>query len=117
MRQFLACSAALLITAGVASAQMIGGTYSVEGANMNGSPYTGTAEIAFTAENCEIFWTTGSTTSSGICMVGENVFVAGYELGGKVGLVIYRVLPDGVLDGSWTIAGEPGAGYEVLVPQ
>ncbi|NUB46409.1 hypothetical protein GEU84_018615 [Fertoebacter nigrum] len=117
MRICLACFAAVLITASAASAQMIGGSYTVEGANMNGSPYAGTAEIALTAENCEIFWTTGTTTSSGICMVGENVFVAGYELGGKVGLVIYRVLPDGVLDGSWTIAGQPGAGYEVLVPR
>jgi hypothetical protein len=45
-----------------------------------------------------------------------NAFAAGYEMGGKVGLVIYLIQPDGVLDGTWTVAGVNAVGTEVLTP-
>ena len=107
-----------ILTAAPSAAQQIGGSYAIQGTNFNGTPYGGTAEIVLTSDvTCEIFWTTGGATSSGICMRSDDVFTAGYELGGKIGLIIYRVQPDGVLDGSWTIAGTNAVGYEVLVPQ
>ena len=37
-------------------------------------------------------------------------------LGGKVGLVIYKVNDDGSLVGLWTIADQEGVGAEVLTP-
>ena len=33
-----------------------------------------------------------------------------------IGLVVYKVLEDGTLDGLWTIAGKDGNGTEVLTP-
>ena len=109
--------AILMGLAGTAGAQDIGGHYLVSGTNLDGSPYQGEAQITLTSDvTCEIVWKTGATTSSGICMRDSNAFTAGYELNGKVGLVIYLVKPDGTLEGTWTVAGLNAVGTEVLTP-
>jgi hypothetical protein len=46
----------------------------------------------------------------------SNVLSAAYSLNNVIGLVIYEIKPDGVLDGIWTIADQPGAGTDVLTP-
>ena len=100
-----------------AAAQEIGGRYTVQGSNLNGSTYSGEATITLTsATTCEIVWKTGSSESNGICMRNDDSFAAGYVLQDAVGLVIYKVLPDGTLNGLWTVAGEGGSGTEVLTP-
>ncbi len=112
---------ALLVLASIvpAAAQNFEGSYTVEGTNLDGSPYGGTAEIVVTSETtCEIAWTTGGSTSSGICMRYGPAFAAGYVLGDAVGLGIYEIIDDGrVLNGTWTIAGAAGSGTEVLTKQ
>ena len=51
----------LYILATSAHAQEIGGTYEVQGTNLNGSTYSGQAEITVTSENtCRIVWNTGT---------------------------------------------------------
>jgi hypothetical protein len=93
------------------------GKYNVEGKNLDGSAYSGTAEITATSETtCRIHWETGGTTSDGICMRNGNAFAAGYVLNEAVGLVVYRMMDDGSLDGIWTIADQEGVGEEVLTP-
>lgn len=100
-----------------ASAQSIGGSYTVEGTNLDGSPYNGTAEITLTSSTtCVIEWKTGSTTSQGICSRNDDAFAAAYVMGDVFGLVVYKVLEDGSLDGLWTIAGKEGNGTEKLTP-
>jgi len=100
-----------------ASAQSIGGGYTVAGTNLDGTTYSGTAAIVLTSETtCVIKWVTGSTESEGICMRNGDSFAAGYVSGDVTGLVIYKVLPDGTLDGLWTIANNGGSGTEVLTP-
>ncbi len=107
---------ALAGLAGNAGAQDIGGSYDVEGTNHNGTTYGGTATITLTSDTtCEIVWETGNT-SNGICSRNGDSFAAAYVLGDAVGLVIYKVLPDGSLNGLWTIAGQGGTGTEVLTP-
>ncbi len=104
--------------AGSASAQQIGGDYAVQGTNFNGSPYSGQARITIkTDTTCEIEWTTGTTTSTGFCMRNGDAFAAGYAMGKDVGLVIYRMMPDGSLNGLWTINGQNGSGTDVLIPK
>ncbi len=99
------------------AAQSIGGQYRVEGTNFDGSPYSGQAEIILTSDtSCDIRWITNSTEAGGICMRNDNSFAAGYKLGDEIGLVIYKIMPDGTLNGLWTIAGKSGAGTEVLIP-
>ena len=104
--------------AGTAMARDFGGTYRANGTNFDGSPYSGTADIRITSDTtCEITWTTGSTSSNGFCMRNQDAFAAGYVMGDSIGLIIYKIMPDGSLNGIWTIAGKNGAGTEVLTPQ
>ncbi|MBL8580791.1 MAG: hypothetical protein JNL61_01015 [Rhizobiaceae bacterium] len=114
-----ALKAALVLAASClpASAQSIGGSYTVSGTNFNGSAYEGTAEITLTSETtCVIEWVTGGTNSQGICMRNDDSFAAAYLLGNKTGLVVYKVMQDGSMHGLWTIAAEEGHGTEVLTP-
>ena len=116
MKAFLGAAALVMAAQGVA-AQDVGGHYSVKGTNLDGSTYEGEAQITATSDvTCEIVWTTGGSTSSGICMRDGNAFSAGYELNGKVGLVIYLIQKDGSLDGTWTVAGVNAVGTEILTP-
>lgn len=111
-------AALVLAMAHFAAAQDIGGHYRVKGTNLDGSIYEGDAMITPTSEfTCEIVWETAGSTSSGICMRDGNAFTAGYELNGKVGLVIYLVQDDGTLDGTWTVAGVNAVGTEILTPE
>lgn len=111
---------AVLLTgmlAGTAAAQNIGGAYSVAGTNVDGSPYAGQALITITSNTtCEIAWQTGGTTSKGFCMRNDDAFAAGYVMGKDIGLIIYKATADGTLRGVWTIAGQNGAGTEILTP-
>ena len=109
---FIAAALSLVCLAAPAQAQSnIGGRYQVNGKNPNGSTYSGTAEIAVTSNNtCRITWVTGGTTSAGICMRNRNVFSAAYRMGNLVGLVIYEIRPEGVIDGIWTVADQNGVG-------
>lgn len=102
-----------------ANAQTVSaGTYSVEGTNLDGSSYAGTATITLTSDTtCTIEWSTGGTTSHGVCMLHDDAFAAGYVLQDSVGLIVYKVRAGGVLEGVWTITGEDGAGTETLTLQ
>jgi hypothetical protein len=106
--------AALISTA--ALARTLGGQYEVRGTNPDGSGYSGTATITPSSDTtCRITWDTGST-SYGICMVAGQTVAASYGLSGRVGLVLYQLQPDGTLNGVWTVADQPGAGTETLIP-
>ncbi|MBU2486604.1 MAG: hypothetical protein KKG78_16100 [Alphaproteobacteria bacterium] len=116
--KILACLAATLGLMGVAQAQVATGTYTVEGTNLDGSSYGGTATIELSSDTtCHIHWSTG-TEADGICMLYDNAFAAGYVFEtGAVGLVVYQVMEDGTLEGAWTIDGQSGSGTERLIPQ
>lgn len=117
MKKLVLAAVLSLIAAQPALAQSIGGNYTVEGTNLDGSPYTGTAEIVLTSSTtCVIQWVTGGSTSEGICSRNDDAFAAGYVLGDAYGLVVYKVRQDGSLEGLWTIAGKEGNGTEKLIP-
>ena len=106
----------LALSGACASAQMVGGRYRVHGTNPDGSPYRCTATITPSSDTtCRISWQTGST-SVGFCMMAGKALAASYALNGKVGLVLYQLQPNGSLKGIWTIADQPGAGTETLIP-
>ncbi len=108
-------AAALALVAGAAFAQDLTGHYRVKGTNFDGSIYEGEAMVTATSEyTCEIVWNTGGATSSGICMRDGNAFTAAYEMGGKIGLVIYLIQDDGTLEGTWTVAGVNAVGTETM---
>lgn len=117
MRKLVLAAGIAFGLTGTAAAQSIGGAYSVSGSNMDGSSYGGTAQITPSGSGCVIKWTTGSTTSEGICMLAGKSFAAAYKLGGDVGLVVYELQADGRLVGVWTIADKKGVGKETLTPR
>ena len=118
MRRLALVCTLLIASAVPALAAEVGGNYTVAGTNFDGSPYGGTATITVSSNStCEIAWQTGESESVGICMLLDDAFAAGYVLNDVVGLIIYKVQDDGVLNGVWTAAGMDGAGTEVLTPQ
>ncbi len=117
MRCLIPALALAVLSTTVAFAQVVGGEYRVKGTNFDGSPYSGTATITPSSNStCRIEWHTGSTNSSGFCMVAADALAAAYKLNDSVGLVLYKLQSDGSLKGVWTIADKPGAGTEVLTP-
>jgi hypothetical protein len=117
MRTFRFTLMLLVASATTASAQSVGGRYAVSGTNFNGSGYSGTAVITRSSNTtCHVHWTTGPTTSEGICMLANRSFAAAYKLGDAIGLVVYELQPDGSLVGVWTIADKSGSGTETLTP-
>lgn len=116
MKRVLACMVLATALAAPAVAQTVReGTYNVYGTNPDGSSYSGEATITLASETtCIIEWVTGDTTSEGICMLFDDTFAASYILGDDIGLVVYRVKGDSVLEGVWTVTGHDGAGTEVL---
>ena len=116
MRALTGAAVLMAAFATAASAQSVGGKYSVSGTNFDGSPYKGTATITASSKStCRIHWQTGST-SDGFCMLADNSLAAAYKMGDDVGLVLYELQPDGSLKGWWTIADKSGSGTETLTP-
>jgi hypothetical protein len=116
MKKIIVTAALLLAAVASANAQTVNaGKYTVEGTNLDGSSYSGTAEITLASETtCVIEWDTAGVKSTGACMLNGNAFAAAYVLGDALGLVVYKVNGDGTLEGSWTITGKDGAGTETL---
>ena len=113
----VAAIALALLGSAAAQAQGVGGTYSVNGTNFDGSSYSGTAQITPSGSSCRIVRRTGQTSSWGTCMLANRAFAAHYRLGNEWGLIVYELLGDGSLKGWWTIDGRNGVGTEVLTPQ
>jgi hypothetical protein len=90
MRILMLLSLFAIGLAAAASAQTVGGTYSVSGTNADGSSYTGTAEITLNGPACSISWQTGGSSSAGTCLLTGNAFGAAYQLGDAPGLAVYR---------------------------
>lgn len=115
-RHLIAAVCFAAMTGGAAAAENL--EFSVEGTNLNGSPYTGDATITIISDTtCTIEWVTGGTTSKGFCMRNDDAFAAGYIMGDAIGLIIYKMEDGGVLRGLWTITGQNGVGTEVLTPK
>jgi hypothetical protein len=118
MRIVLAAALLAAFATPAVAAEFREGTYDVEGTNLNGSPYSGTAEVTLLSDTtCEIRWTTGDTESWGHCMKVGDYVSAGYIMGDAIGIIMYLVNEDGTLDGYWTISGQDGSGTEKLTPQ
>ena len=99
-----------------AAAQQIGGRYTVEGTNPDGSAYRGTAEILPAGgRTCRILWNVGSTWN-GVCVIAERSVAAVYRSGNAQGIAVYDLQPDGTLRGVWTLGANPRTGTETLTP-
>jgi len=104
----------LAASVSAASAQTVGGKYKAQGINPDKSTYSGTAEITRDGNNCHITWDVGSEWE-GQCMLSGAAFAAWYRSGDTTGLLLYWLMPNGVLEGRWTLANGD-TGRESLIP-
>jgi uncharacterized caspase-like protein len=86
-----------------------GGRYKVNGANPDGSRYSGSVTISQTAEGYRIDWVVGQSTYQGIGVLEGNVLTVDW---GSDTPVVYALASDGTLSGLWAA----GNGEETLTP-
>lgn len=110
-------SLVLALAAAPANAQQ-DGVYEVRGTNLDGSSYTGVAQIQnIGLASLRIRWLVGGQTSEGVGMVSGHTVAVVYGARDRPGLGIYTLKPDGSLEGEWTIAGANARGTETLTPR
>ncbi len=108
---------ALLLAASPALAQR-DGLYTVTGTNLDGTEYTGLAQIrAIGINSFSIAWRLGNTLVEGVGMASGRTIAVTYGQAQRPGMGIYTLNPDGSMDGEWTIIGAPAIGRERLVPR
>lgn len=107
----------LALHAGPAAAQR-SGLYDVEGTNLDGTPYTGVAEIQQVGlASFRIVWQVGDTVIEGAGMASGHTISVVYGTGQHPGFGIYTLSPDGTLTGEWTLLGANAIGRETLRPR
>jgi hypothetical protein len=94
------------------------GLYDVTGTNLDGTDYTGVAQIrSLGLTSFNILWRINDQIVEGVGMAyGRSIAVA-YGLSQRPGMGIYTLNPDGSMEGEWTIIGAPAVGRERLVPR
>ncbi len=99
----------LLLTPALALADSLAGTYRVDGRNPDGSSYAGTVVITGADDRLEFLWDTGTTFRGTGVREGRVVTVDW----GDAYPVVYVVMPDGELHGTWA----DGYGLDRLSPR
>jgi hypothetical protein len=114
-RLALACAFLALATPALAQRD---GLYDVSGTNLDGTPYTGQAQIRTVGTaSFNIIWRIGNQLVEGVGMASGRTVSVAYGVAQQPGLGIYTLNPDGSLEGEWTIIGASAIGQERLVPR
>lgn len=87
----------------------LGGRYKVNGANPDGSRYSGSVTISQAGQGYRVDWVVGQSTYQGIGVLEGNVLTVDW---GSDTPVVYALGPDGTLSGLWAA----GNGEETLAP-
>lgn len=92
------------------------GIYNVTGVNLDGTPYTGLAQLRQSGlASFTIVWRIGTDVIEGVGFASGRTIAVAYGLAQRPGVGIYQLNPDGSMDGEWTIIGAPAIGRERLV--
>ncbi len=89
---------ALILAPTFAFAQSLAGFYDVWGRNLDGSEYSGTAEVQDDGATVNVYWNTTVGTYSGTGSRDGNVVLIDW---GADYLIVYTVMDDGELHGTW----------------
>ena len=110
---------ALVALASPASSAEIGGRYQDAGKDLDGSSYSGSAEITIRSDtDCTIVWhDAGGGDLDGICLRGPETLAAAYIFNDRPFLVLYKLEADGTLRGTFTGVKHNGIGIDVLTPE
>ena len=94
------------------------GIYDVSGTNLDGTPYTGQAQIrGLGLASFVILWRIGNQVVEGVGFASGRTIAVAYGLSQRPGIGIYTLNPDGSMEGEWTIVGAPAIARERLVPR
>jgi hypothetical protein len=94
------------------------GLYDVTGTNLDGTTYTGLAQIRTVGiASFNIVWRIGNQLVEGAGMASGRTVAVAYGLAQRPGMGIYTLNPDGSLDGEWTVIGAAQVASERLVPR
>jgi hypothetical protein len=94
------------------------GLYDVSGTNLDGTDYTGVAQIRSLGLNSfNILWRISDQIVEGVGMASGRTVAVAYGLSQRPGMGIYTLNTDGSIEGEWTIIGAPAIGRERLVPR
>jgi hypothetical protein len=108
---------AFLLAASPALAQREG-FYDVAGTNLDGTPYTGVAQIRLLGINSfNIVWRLGNQLVEGVGMASGRTIAVVYGQAQRPGMGIYTLNPDGTIEGEWTVIGAGAIGRETLTPR
>jgi hypothetical protein len=114
----LALAAGLLAALATPAAAQAPGVYDVSGTNLDGTPYTGIAQIRPAGlASFIIAWRIGNQVVEGVGFASGRTISVAYGLAQRPGIGIYTLNADGSLDGEWTVIGAPANGRERLVPR
>ena len=114
MRRLIAVLLLALGLAAPARAQQ-SGIYDVAGVNLDGTPYTGLAQIRQSGlASFAIVWRIGTDVIEGVGFASGRTIAVAYGLAQRPGIGIYQLNADGSMDGEWTIIGAPAIGRERL---
>jgi hypothetical protein len=109
----------LVLFAQAAGAQtlQLAETYRARGTNADGTKYTGRVTLKVVSDTTfAVTWKVGGDTYRGFGMRWDDTLAVSYEGAGFKGVIMYRVLDNGTLDGRWTAGGANGVGTETLTP-
>lgn len=88
------------------------GTWTIADAQtLRGNPYTGTVNVHRNGDVYQVFWLTNSNNYSGLGFCQDNCLFVGWSFDLSFRVVLYRIKPDGSLEGQWTspqFLGETG---------
>jgi hypothetical protein len=94
------------------------GFYDVSGTNLDGTAYTGIAQLQTAGLSSFIIrWRIGNQVVEGVGFASGRTVAVAYGLAQRPGIGIYTLNPDGSLDGEWTVIGAPANARERLVPR
>ena len=110
-RRVFLCTALAAVGGAAVSAQGLGvtGQYRVDGRNPDGSPYSGVARVIQIGDRINITWEIAGRRFEGQGVVQGDEITVDW---GDATPVIYIVLDDGTLSGTWAA----GRGSDVLTP-
>jgi hypothetical protein len=98
----------------------LAGTYEVSGTGVDGKSYDGELVVTKRDSVNQMSWKVGTEAYDGVAVQSGNTVAAAYTTGtdGKgCGAVVYKVSPDGSLDGTWGEWGVNQSGTEKAVQE
>jgi len=101
----------ILVSSPVQARTAFSGTYGITGVNPGVGAYSGTLTITARGDVYDVYWSIANTHYSGVGVVVNDTLSVAYSAPDHswLGVMAYRSLPNGRLEGKWAVQGRAGA--------